>query len=71
MRTLGSHTGTSLGGVLKQCQSGILEPQRQDRIAKDGRTTQVSVIASALVNAAGETYAIATTERGAAILGSP
>jgi hypothetical protein len=32
-------------------------------VAKDGRTVEVWLIASALANAAGATYAIATTER--------
>jgi len=53
----------ALAAVRQQCKAGVLEPQRQLRIAKDGRTVQVSVIASALVNETGETYAIATTER--------
>jgi len=53
----------ALATVRQQCQAGILEPQRQQRIAKDKRTVQVSLIVSALVNDAGETYAIATTER--------
>jgi two-component system CheB/CheR fusion protein len=56
----------ALRGFRKQCQSGVLESQRIQRIAKDGRTVQVSLIASALVNDAGDTYAIATTERGIA-----
>ena len=56
----------ALEAVRQQCKAGILEPQRQQRIAKDGRTVQVSVIVSPLVNDAGETYAIATTERGMA-----
>jgi two-component system CheB/CheR fusion protein len=56
----------ALATVRQQCEAGVLEPQRQQRIAKDGRTLQVSVIVSALVNDAGETYAIATTERGVA-----
>ncbi len=56
----------ALAAVRQQCKAGVLEPQRQQRIAKDGRTVQVSVIVSPLVNDAGETYAIATTERGAA-----
>ena len=53
----------ALDVLRQQCQDGALEPQRQQRIAKDGRTVNVSVIASALVNDAGNTYAIATTER--------
>jgi two-component system CheB/CheR fusion protein len=56
----------ALATVHQQCEDGILEPQRQQRIAKDGRTVQVTLIVSALVNDAGETYAIATTERGVA-----
>jgi two-component system CheB/CheR fusion protein len=56
----------ALAAVRQQCEAGILEPLRQQRIAKDGRTVQVLVIVSALVNDAGETYAIATTERGVA-----
>jgi two-component system CheB/CheR fusion protein len=56
----------ALAAVREQCRAGVLEAQRQQRIAKDGRTVQVSVIVSSLVNDAGETYAIATTERGIA-----
>jgi len=52
--------------IQKQYQSGTLEPLRLQRLAKNGRTLQVALIASALVNEAGETYAIATTERGVA-----
>jgi two-component system CheB/CheR fusion protein len=55
----------ALATVRQQSQSGVLEQQVQQRIAKDGRTIQVSLIVSALVNDAGETYAITTTERGA------
>jgi two-component system CheB/CheR fusion protein len=53
----------ALATFRQQSQAGVLEPQRILRIAKDGRTVQVSLIVSALVNDAGETYAIATTER--------
>jgi two-component system CheB/CheR fusion protein len=56
----------ALAAVRQQCEAGVLEPQRQQRIGKDGRIIQVTVIASSLVNDAGETYAIATTERGVA-----
>jgi two-component system CheB/CheR fusion protein len=52
-----------LAAVRQQCQAGVLEPQRQQRVAKDRRTVQVSLTVSALVNDAGEMYAIATTER--------
>ncbi len=56
----------ALATFRQQSQAGVLEPQRIRRIAKDGRTVQVSLIVSALVDDAGETYAIATTERGLA-----
>ena len=56
----------ALKAVHQQCQAGLLEPTRQVRIAKDGQHVQVSLIAASLVNDAGETYAIATTERGVA-----
>src|SRR5580698_3166804 len=56
----------ALATVRQQCEAGVLEPLRQQRIAKDGRTLQVSVIVSALVSDAGVTYAIATTERAVA-----
>jgi two-component system CheB/CheR fusion protein len=54
----------TLAAIRQLWHAGVLEPQRQQRIAKDGRVVQVSVIVSSLVNNAGETYAIATTERG-------
>ncbi|MEP7365711.1 MAG: chemotaxis protein CheB [Acidobacteriota bacterium] len=56
----------ALAAIRKLCQAGVLEPQRQKRIAKNGKTVDVSVVASALVNDGGDTYAIATTERAAA-----
>ena len=53
----------ALAALRQQCQSGVLEPLHQRRIAKDGRIIKVSLIAAALVNDTGETYGIATTER--------
>ncbi len=44
-------------------QAEILEPYSAQRIARDGRVVEVSIISTALVNEAGEVYAIATTER--------
>jgi two-component system CheB/CheR fusion protein len=41
----------------------ILEPYRTQRIAKDGRIVEVWLTATALMNEAGQMYAIATTER--------
>ena len=40
----------------------IPEPYRTQRIAKDGAVKEVSIISTALVNEAGQMYAIATTE---------
>ncbi len=44
-------------------ESDSLQPLRMQRMKKSGETITVSVIAAPLVNAAGEIYAIATTER--------
>jgi two-component system CheB/CheR fusion protein len=41
----------------------VLKPYRTQRIAKDGRIVEVWLTATALVNEAGEAYAIATTGR--------
>jgi two-component system CheB/CheR fusion protein len=40
-----------------------LEPYRTQRLTKDGASVEVSIISSALINEAGQLYAIATTER--------
>ncbi|MEI8189060.1 MAG: chemotaxis protein CheB [candidate division NC10 bacterium] len=42
----------------------ILEPYLTQRIAKNGTVKEVSIISTALVNEAGQMYAISTTERG-------
>jgi two-component system, chemotaxis family, CheB/CheR fusion protein len=52
-----------LTSIRQQCSEGGLEPRRLRRVAKDGRVLPVAAIVAALVNEAGETYAIATTER--------
>ena len=44
-------------------QAQVLEPCLTQRISKDGRTLDISLISTALVNASGGIYAIATTER--------
>ncbi|MDP2706155.1 MAG: hypothetical protein Q8O70_01430, partial [Burkholderiales bacterium] len=41
----------------------ILEPYQTQRITKEGAVLAVSIISTALLNDAGEMYAIATTER--------
>ncbi len=53
----------ALAAVRQQCRTGVLEPMRIQRLAKGGQAVNVSIIVSALVDDAGETYAIATTER--------
>jgi two-component system CheB/CheR fusion protein len=43
--------------------AGILAPYRTQRLTKTGAVVEVSMISTALINAAGEVYAISTTER--------
>ena len=52
-----------LAKIQQLIHSEILEPCRSERIAKDGRIVKVRVVATALLNDAGQVYAIATTER--------
>jgi two-component system CheB/CheR fusion protein len=50
---------------LKQlCNSKGLAPYRTQRLARDGGLVKVVLTATALVNSAGEVYAVCTTERG-------
>jgi two-component system CheB/CheR fusion protein len=44
-------------------QAKVLEPYRTRRITKAGAVVEISMISTALVNEAGQMYAIATTER--------
>jgi len=53
----------SLARLHHLSQGEILEPYLARRIAKDGSIVEVSIISTALVNEAGQIYAIATTER--------
>ncbi len=53
----------AIAGVQKIVRAGVPAPYRTQRITKDGRTLEVMLTASALLNAAGEIYAITTTER--------
>jgi len=41
----------------------ILEPYHTQRITKAGAVVNISMVSTALVNEAGQIYAIATTER--------
>jgi two-component system, chemotaxis family, CheB/CheR fusion protein len=53
----------SLATVKHLARAEALEPYRLQRIAKDGRTVEVWLTATALMNEIGKVYAIATTER--------
>jgi two-component system CheB/CheR fusion protein len=53
----------ALAKLQQLSQAEILEPYLAQRIAKDGSVLDVSIISTALVNEAGQNYAIATTER--------
>jgi two-component system CheB/CheR fusion protein len=53
----------ALAKLRQLSQAEILEPYLAQRIAKDGSVRDVSIISTALVNEAGQNYAIATTER--------
>jgi two-component system CheB/CheR fusion protein len=56
----------ALDKVRQLGQAEILEPYRTQRIAKDGATVEISLVATALLNEDGKMYAIATTERAKA-----
>lgn len=53
----------ALARVHQLGQAEILEPYRTQRITKDGALVEVWLTSTALVNEAGQMYAIATTER--------
>jgi len=53
----------ALSVIEQLSQAKVLQPYRLERIARDGRIVRVSLIATALVDASGAVYAIATTER--------
>ena len=44
-------------------QADVLEPHRTRRLTKDKRVVDICLTATALINKAGEVYAVATTER--------
>jgi two-component system CheB/CheR fusion protein len=52
-----------LDKVRQLCQSQILEPYHTQRTTKEGAVMEVTMVSTALVNEAGEMYAISTTER--------
>jgi two-component system CheB/CheR fusion protein len=53
----------ALAIVQQLIRAEVLAPYRAQRLAKDGRIVEVWLTATALVNEAGDVYAIATTER--------
>jgi two-component system CheB/CheR fusion protein len=53
----------ALDKLAQLSRAEILEPYRTQRLTKDGRVKEVSIISTALLNEAGKMYAIATTER--------
>ena len=53
----------ALATLRQLSQAEILEPYRTQRITKQGAVIAVSIISTALLNDAGDMYAIATTER--------
>jgi two-component system CheB/CheR fusion protein len=53
----------ALAKVHQLSQAKLLEPYRTRRIAKNGAIMEISMVSTALVNEAGQIYAIATTER--------
>jgi two-component system, chemotaxis family, CheB/CheR fusion protein len=53
----------SLAKVHEVAHAEVLAPYRAQRLAKDGSLIELWLTAAALVDAAGEPYAIATTER--------
>ena len=53
----------ALATLRRLSEAEVLEPYRTERMSKQGEIVAVSIISTALVNDAGELYAIATTER--------
>jgi len=53
----------SIGRVHALSRAETLEPYVTQRITKSGTTVEVSVVSTALVNEAGQMYAVAVTER--------
>ena len=53
----------ALATLVRLSRAEILQPYRTQRITKEGAVLEVSIISTALVNEAGQMYAIATTER--------
>ena len=54
----------ALAVIQRLSHAEILEPYRAERLTKNGDIVQVTMTATALVNAAGVVYAVSTLERG-------
>jgi two-component system, chemotaxis family, CheB/CheR fusion protein len=50
-------------GCISLSQAEVLEAYRTQRLTKTGKIVEVSIISTALVDEAGQMYAVATTER--------
>jgi two-component system CheB/CheR fusion protein len=57
----------ALSQIHQLSQTEVLEPYYTQRITKEGTVVEVSMVSTALVNEAGQMYAIATTERAKAL----
>ena len=62
-RILPAEREHALAKLVQLSRAEILAPYPTRRLAKDGSVREVSIISTALVNEAGQMYAIATTER--------
>jgi two-component system, chemotaxis family, CheB/CheR fusion protein len=58
-----SQHAQAVSRVRELSEAAVLAPYQTQRLAKDGRVLEVSLTSTALVNEAGDVYAIATTER--------
>jgi two-component system, chemotaxis family, CheB/CheR fusion protein len=58
-----SQREAALARVRRLAQAEVLEPFRTQRLTKDSKVVEISMTATALVNAAQEVYAVFTTER--------
>ena len=61
----------ALARVHQLSEAEILKPHQTQRLAKDGSVMDISLTSTALINDAGEVYAIATTERARGAKPSP
>ncbi|MEO8900865.1 MAG: chemotaxis protein CheB [Polyangiaceae bacterium] len=60
-----SQRGAALAVIARLIQAEVLEPYHTQRLTKDAKVIAISLTATALLNEAGEVYAVFTTEREA------